>query len=213
MAASPLMYKIYITDSLIRLCQKPHETLPIAEDPDVIISPYSGKRKSLFQYIDLLEKSDKRTYDVWLYNQDLETLWKDFKSIFKIVSAAGGIVLNPVGGMAVIFRRGFWDLPKGKLDKGEDFKSAALREVKEETALSNLSIHSFAGSTWHVYREEGKRILKETQWFIMDAPEQLMKPQRSERIEQVRWEKPDIFLKEYQPQYRSLKDFLGEFFT
>lgn len=210
MAESSLMYKIYITDSLIRLCQKPPEMPIVNTDPDVIICPYSGKRKSLFQFVDLLEKSEKRAYNIWLYHYDIETLWKDFRSIFKIVAAAGGIVLNPAGGMAVIYRRGFWDLPKGKLDRGEDYESAALREVEEETSLTNLTIRSFAGSTWHAYREDGKRVLKETRWYFMEAPEQPMEPQLSERIEQVKWEQPGVFLKEYHPQYRSLKEFLKE---
>lgn len=53
------------------------------------------------------------------------------------ISAAGGVVLNRNGGrtrIAVIHRPKYmdWSLPKGKLEKGEDYLDAALREVEEE---------------------------------------------------------------------------------
>jgi 8-oxo-dGTP diphosphatase len=55
------------------------------------------------------------------------------------ISAAGGVVLSREGDrrtrVAVIHRPKYmdWSLPKGKLEKGESFKQAALREVEEET--------------------------------------------------------------------------------
>jgi 8-oxo-dGTP diphosphatase len=52
------------------------------------------------------------------------------------VLAAGGLVLRD-GEIAIVHRPKYddWSLPKGKLDEGEDFERAALREVWEETGL------------------------------------------------------------------------------
>ena len=52
------------------------------------------------------------------------------------IQAAGGVVLRD-GRVAVVHRPRYddWSLPKGKLDAGESFEEAALREVEEETGL------------------------------------------------------------------------------
>jgi 8-oxo-dGTP diphosphatase len=52
------------------------------------------------------------------------------------VEAAGGAVVRD-GRVAVVHRPKYddWSLPKGKLDPGESFEEAAVREVEEETGL------------------------------------------------------------------------------
>ena len=65
-------------------------------------------------------------------------LEETLESIFdysKGIVAAGGIVKNEEGKTLIIFRRGFWDLPKGKVEKGEKIINAAQREVEEETGV------------------------------------------------------------------------------
>src|SRR4051812_48020306 len=71
---------------------------------------------------------------------DLEALKKAIWKKFTIIRAAGGLVVNDGGEMLFIFRRGKWDLPKGKLEEGEDLEECAVREVEEETGLKNVKL-------------------------------------------------------------------------
>jgi len=87
-----------------------------------------------------------------------------------------------------MLRRGFWDLPKGKLDAGETIEQCALREVMEETGVEGVILEAPLLVTYHTYDENGKHILKETHWFKMlaPAPGQLA-PQQEEQITELRW--------------------------
>ena len=90
--------------------------------------------------------------------------------------------------MLLIFRRGKWDLPKGKLDKGESLEACAVREVEEETGLENVKLVSPLITTYHSFHEGTRHILKETHWFVMKAKgEQNLKPQTEEDIDEIRW--------------------------
>lgn len=108
----------------------------------------------------------------------------------KKIIAAGGLVQNESKELLMIFRRGKWDLPKGKLDKGESIEACALREVKEETGLTNVEIIELAGKTVHEYTDEysNREVTKETYWYKMYALEnQLLIPQKEEGIEAIEW--------------------------
>ena len=67
----------------------------------------------------------------------------------KTIIAAGGLVENEKGEILMMFRRGFWDLPKGKLDEGESIETCAVREVQEETGLQNVQLIYFLCKTYH----------------------------------------------------------------
>jgi 8-oxo-dGTP pyrophosphatase MutT (NUDIX family) len=108
----------------------------------------------------------------------------------KKIIAAGGLVKNDKGELLMIFRRGKWDLPKGKLDEGEKIEDCAVREVKEETGLKNVSLVKFTGLTYHEYFDKhiNEDIIKETHWFEMYAPSnQKLIPQKEESIERIEW--------------------------
>lgn len=108
----------------------------------------------------------------------------------KKIIAAGGLVLNDEGKLLMMFRRGVWDLPKGKLDKGEKIEDCALREVKEETGLTNVQLGKFLGTTFHEYFDKYKKrdVIKETHWYKMLAPgTQPLLPQVEEDIEIIEW--------------------------
>ena len=69
---------------------------------------------------------------------------KEKNSVF--IQAGGGLVENEKGEILFMFRKGKWDLPKGKLDPGESYESCALREVQEETGY-RCRLVSFVGFT------------------------------------------------------------------
>jgi 8-oxo-dGTP pyrophosphatase MutT (NUDIX family) len=122
------------------------------------------------------------------YHSKLDALKKAIWKKFSPVQAGGGLVINEQGQALFIFRRGKWDLPKGKLDKGEKIEACALREVKEETGLSLVNIKKFLLKTYHTYDESGKHVLKETFWYLMDASSgQVLNPQTSEDITELKW--------------------------
>lgn len=108
------------------------------------------------------------------------------KSKFKVIKAAGGLVRKG-NKVLLIYRLKTWDLPKGKLDKGETTVVAAIREVEEECNIK-VSLGEKICSTWHTYTQNGKRILKKTSWYSMDClDDSTMKPQLEEGIEDIRW--------------------------
>ena len=60
-----------------------------------------------------------------------------------LLVAAGGLVENEKGEILFMFRRGKWDMPKGKRDPGETLEECALREVEEETGVGQLHLKKF----------------------------------------------------------------------
>lgn len=106
---------------------------------------------------------------------------------FVTVKAAGGAVIAGEE-MLLIFRRGKWDLPKGKLDAGESLEDCAAREIEEETGVGQLQLVSPLTITYHTYIEKGKNILKESYWYLFTAQKpQVMIPQTEEDIEECLW--------------------------
>jgi 8-oxo-dGTP pyrophosphatase MutT (NUDIX family) len=108
------------------------------------------------------------------------------KSQFRIVKAAGGLVKKD-DRFLMMHRLGKWDLPKGKLDKGEKTKAAAVREVVEECSIE-VKLEEKICTTWHTYIQEGRRILKKTSWYTMHCiDDSHMEPQYVENIDELRW--------------------------
>ena len=106
------------------------------------------------------------------------------------IIAAGGLVLNDRGELLMIFRRGKWDLPKGKLDEGETIEDCALREVMEETGLVNVERGELIDIGYHEYFDQymNADVIKETHWYAMRARgEELLIPQTEEDITSIKW--------------------------
>lgn len=106
------------------------------------------------------------------------------------IIAAGGLVLNEKNDILMIFRRGKWDLPKGKLDEGEKIEDCAVREVMEETGLTQLDLGRLLVITQHTYFDQWikKDVIKQTHWYLMKANlDQPLVPQTTEDIESIEW--------------------------
>lgn len=104
--------------------------------------------------------------------------------------AAGGLVQNELGHVLMIFRRGYWDLPKGKLDPQESIDECALREVTEETGLQDITMGRFICTTTHEYYDKWLQqdVIKESHWYHMQASlTQPLVPQTEEDITAIRW--------------------------
>ena len=207
------MYKICYNEKVIFLGHLDLEQHLEVKARESMVVHYTGKVKMILQCIDNVEKNKDLTTMYILYS-DVKKLKNDFFSQFKIIVAAGGLVINRVGEVLFIFRRGHWDLPKGKMEGSETKKQAALREVKEETALKNLKILKKLNPTYHIYRGQNsqKRILKPSYWYLMVTNKTKVTPQKEEDIEKAEWKKLDLNLyHELTPIYHNIKDVLKDY--
>lgn len=113
----------------------------------------------------------------------------------KPIEAAGGVVFQKDGEnlkVLLIFRNGVWDLPKGKLEKGESIPMCASREVSEETGSRLPIIIGDLGTTYHEYTQKKSEYGKTTYWFAMVLPHITeLVPQEEEGIESIDWVKLD----------------------
>jgi 8-oxo-dGTP pyrophosphatase MutT (NUDIX family) len=121
-------------------------------------------------------------------HDDADAVLKAFKKKLVLIKAAGGLVHTEDDDILLIFRRGKWDLPKGKLDDNEELEACAIREIKEETGLTNVEIEKPLCITYHTYHQDGKHILKESHWYLTKAKKQAnLLPQLDEDIEKCEW--------------------------
>lgn len=147
--------------------------------------------------------------ELCFYNSNLKSLFEYFSSMFSIIEAAGGLVRNEKGEWLFIFRLGKWDLPKGKIEKGEAIEEAALREVEEECGISGLKIVKELPPTYHTYSLNTKNILKRTYWYEMktDFSGKLI-PQTEEGITDVQWIAAKNIKPVFENTYESIKEVL-----
>lgn len=151
------------------------------------------------------------TQGVIIEDIDIDILQKEINSYFKPISAGGGVVHNEDGDILMIYRRGKWDLPKGKLDDGESIEACAVREVQEETGLNKLNLGNKIADTFHIYSEHKKDIIKTTVWFTMNVSgTPVLTPQAEENIAEAKWV-PVAQLPEYlKYSYQGIKDVLAQ---
>lgn len=150
---------------------------------------------------------------VVLIAEEGDQLKDDVFSCFECIEAAGGIVQNPNKELLFIFRKGKWDLPKGKMEPGEHAAACAEREVEEETGIHPLQMIYAVGTTYHAYREKGKHILKTSYWYYFTTPATGNgTPQMEEDITQVKWIATRDLKKPMKQSYETIKDILNTFF-
>jgi len=144
-------------------------------------------------------QSLKTLFDQWINEPD-KTHWVVFdeqpertvdflfRHVAKPIEAAGCIVKNRSGKMLMMKRLGKWDLPKGKIDKGETPASAAIRELEEETGVSVSEVIQLLDYTYHLYEMKGQLVFKKTWWFAATINfTGTLIPQTEEHIEELVW--------------------------
>lgn len=197
-------YEIYINETPLILISNDELKTNSLEATKNLLIRYNGKPRSLMSPIDMLEKT-QRLESIIIYHHDVAQLKADFESLYKIIEAGGGVVGNEKGEILTMFRRGSWDLPKGKIDKGETKEAAAIREVQEETGLNVVNLGDFLLETNHTYKNrKGKRIIKRTYWYKMATSETQLEPQIEEDIELCLWMSVTEFLQK-RPLYSTIK--------
>ena len=116
-----------------------------------------------------------------------DVAWQLFVSYCTLIEASGGLVMNEQNNYLVIFRKGKYDLPKGKLEYDESPEEGGIREVMEECGIQRPEITGTLNSTFHTYLLKGKRMLKKTHWFLMKSESRKLIPQHEEDIEKAEW--------------------------
>ncbi len=191
------MYKIYFENRYIELTNN--------KNNNKFELYYYSKIKNLKTFIKQFIK-DGKTHNIYIYHENIDILVKDFFACFCLVDAAGGVVENSENKILIINRLGRWDLPKGKVHKNENYKTAALREVNEECGISNMKIIDSMPTSYHTYARRGKNILKRIFWYKMkyEGNEKLI-PEKEEGITEAIWVKKTKLNKFSKNTYQSLK--------
>lgn len=203
--------RIYFGDKPVILCNEiDRELNEILHHPDVVFVDEISPRaiKSMLHEI---KKEEFHAGVIW--HEDLDKLKTTFFKNFTLIEAAGGILQNDKKEILFILRLGKWDLPKGKIEKGEKMDECALREVTEETGVKGLSLKKKIGETYHVYDQFGKHFLKISHWFYMTCPSaQELISQTEEHITEIRWVKTLDIKEPMKNTYPSIKNILSKFF-
>jgi 8-oxo-dGTP pyrophosphatase MutT (NUDIX family) len=107
-------------------------------------------------------------------------------SVSDLIEAAGGVVVRD-GQVALVHRPRYddWTLPKGKLDRGESFEEAAVREVEEETGLRARLVRELSSAT---YRVGGRP--KVVRYWLMEVEDDAPFVPNDE-TDELRWVSPD----------------------
>jgi 8-oxo-dGTP pyrophosphatase MutT (NUDIX family) len=176
-------YRIYINEKVILLTESAPKNKENYEKIDAgvfdlkIVYTWLTARKNIFFYV---------------LCSDPKAFLKAVAKSVTLIEAAGGLVKNENGEYLFIYRNNKWDIPKGKIEKDEKIKVAAVREVEEECGIKVNNLGEKICKTYHVYVMKGEVVLKKTHWFKMRCKVQgKLKPQKEEGITDARWFKKD----------------------
>lgn len=200
------MYKVFIKDKRIVFTNNQQYVDNV--ESELRLRFFSSDLTTIL--LDLLHRV-KRLQEIVIVVDDVENAFNQFKSSFTLIEAAGGVVKNNQNNTLFIYRLDNWDLPKGKIEKGEQIEEAAIREVEEECAVTGLKIVKPLNDSYHIYDLNDNPILKKTYWFEMQTDfDGKLIPQTEEGIEKVEWftdeQIKEIVLKN---TYSSIADFLA----
>ncbi len=179
------MYKVFIKDKVLYLTANA-DAVKSSQNNTLFLKYSSSDDFKLG--IDLLYK-DVHLTTLVVFHNDLNFLLQELFNTYKVIRAAGGVVENNEGNILMIYRMDKWDLPKGKIEEHESPKEASIREVQEETGISELKIEASLPPSFYFYEtNKGNRILKHIFWFKMhcNSADKLV-PQTEEGITIAKW--------------------------
>jgi len=114
----------------------------------------------------------------------------------KVAKSAGGVVVRVIEGVphVLVIRDPYkkWGLPKGHIEDGETVAQTALREVTEETGLTELQLGPELITIDWTFRGDGHRIHKFATFFLMFSPTGEPTPEESEGITATKWVRLDV---------------------
>ena len=200
------MYKIFFGNRVLILSNKVNQ-----------FTKYNGlyyqydSKKELKKLLVSFTSGISHVPALFIEAEDIDVVFQDIKQMYQYILAAGGVVRSSDGGVLCIYRLGKWDLPKGKMEPGEEPVETAVREVEEECNLCGLEIINSLPSTYHVYEKNGVQFLKRTFWFEMLTENfQEMAPQSEESITEVCLFKKDELSVVMENTYASIRDLLEQ---
>lgn len=162
--------------------------------------------------LDLINsKVPTNLFSLYVSAKDYEALKLFFKTKFKVVKAAGGLIRKK-DKFLMIYRMKKWDLPKGKKELGETYEETSLREVEEECSVQ-VKLGKKICTTWHTYTMNKKSMLKKTRWYKMDlVDDSKSKPAIEEDIEELRWMTQKEVYHALENSYKSIRFVFEEYY-
>jgi 8-oxo-dGTP pyrophosphatase MutT (NUDIX family) len=180
----PQIYKVFINNRCFEIMP---DAGAQANIPGTLVVNYDSA-ETLSLLIDLAHSEAVFFKKVIILHNDPSRVLAKIEHLSKVVNAAGGAVFNSEHKLLMIFRNGKWDLPKGKMEKGETPEQSAVREVEEECGISNLNIVRELPSTYHTYKINDRLHLKRTWWYEMRSDDnRKLIPQTEEGITKAEW--------------------------
>lgn len=177
------MHRIYFENRCIIICSPGDQVLA---DPNSV-EFHMGDNGDMHALVEMFRDTETLSR-IFIPTEDAGGTYRRICAEFKEVDAAGGLVSNRRGDFLLINRNGLWDLPKGHREAGEDIGSTAVREVQEETGVTELELGKLICVTDHCYFRDGRWHLKHTWWFNMLYTDPVdLTPQREEDISKAAW--------------------------
>lgn len=199
------MYKVFIENRPVIIAEK--NTIQF-ESITLISEKVTSFEKDIFP---LFVKSAPKI-PIVLIAKDVHVEFNRLFEGYKRIVAAGGIVRRDKEYL-FIKRHGKWDIAKGKLSKGEDPEIGAVREIEEESGITNPIVTELICCTYHTYRFKNKPRLKLTYWYELtyDGDEDLV-PQLEEGITRVKWFSKDKLEKVKSNTFLSILEVINHYF-
>lgn len=196
------MYKVFIYNKPIFFLET-SEISALTKGIKTFVCENEDDKESLLN----LHRNMDISSPVYVVNSNLKKLMKLFFDDHKRIEAAGGIVENEKKEILFIERLGYWDLPKGKVERNEELKAAAVREIEEECGITNPVVQRKLLKTFHTYSAKGRKYFKTTHWYQLTYQgEDQLSPQSEEGITQVKWIDTKDMMEQLSRTYNSILD-------